>query len=75
MSAAFFLFVIVVDFLLKPPRPQSFKKRFLPLTILQYFLIPITSFIFSALPGMDAHTRLLIGKRLEYKATEKFVKD
>lgn len=73
-SAIFFLFVIVVDFLMKPPRPKYFKKRFLPLTIIQYILIPITSFVFSSLPGMDAHTRLLIGKRLEYKVTEKVIK-
>ena len=74
LCTLFFLFVIIVDFLMKPPRPEYFKKRFLPLTIIQYILLPITSFFFSALPGMDAHTRLLLGKRLEYKVTEKIVK-
>ncbi len=73
MCAFFFLFVIVVDILMKPPRPASFKKRFLPLTLLQYLFLPITGFFFSSLPGMDAHTRLLFGKRLEYKVTEKKV--
>lgn len=71
ISMVFILSIIIVDYLLKPPRPESFKKRLLPLTILQYLLMPITAFIFGALPGMDAHTRLLFGKRLEYKVTPK----
>ena len=74
LCAVFFFFVIVVDYLMKPPRPEYFKKGLLPLTVVQYILLPITAFFFSALPGMDAHTRLLFGKRLEYKVTEKVVK-
>jgi len=74
LCAVFFVFVIIVDFLMKPPRPKSFKKGLLPLTIIQYLLLPITGFFFSSLPGMDAHTRLLLGKRLEYKVTEKIIK-
>jgi len=74
LCAIFFLFVIIVDFLMKPPRPEHFKKRLLPLTVIQYLLMPVTAFFFSSLPGMDAHTRLLLGKRLEYKVTEKIIK-
>ncbi|OGY25025.1 MAG: hypothetical protein A2Y57_02570 [Candidatus Woykebacteria bacterium RBG_13_40_7b] len=74
LSTVFLVFVIVVDFLLKPPRPKEFKKHLLPLNIIQYLLMPITSLFFNALPGMDAHTRLILGKRLDYKVTEKFVK-
>lgn len=71
VGTVFILSIIVVDYLLKPPRPVTFKKRLLPLTILQYLLMPVTAFLFGALPGMDAHTRLLLGKRLEYKVTPK----
>jgi len=71
LCAVFFVFVIIVDFLMRPPRPEYFKKSLIPLTVVQYLLLPITGFFFSALPGMDAHTRLLLGKRLEYKVTEK----
>jgi hypothetical protein len=74
LCAIFFIFVIIVDFLMKPPRPEYFKKGLLPLTVIQYILLPITGFFFSSLPGMDAHTRLLLGKRLDYKVTEKIVK-
>lgn len=71
LATTFIILIIIVDYLLRPPRPEYFKKRFIPLTILQYFLLPITAFLFNSLPGMDAHTRLLLGKRLEYKVTEK----
>jgi hypothetical protein len=74
LCAVFFILVIIVDFLMKPPRPEYFKNRFLPLLVIQYFLLPVASFFFAALPGMDAHTRLLFGKRLEYRPTAKFIK-
>ena len=70
----FILSVVVVDWLLKPPRPAYFKKSFLPFTIIQFVLLPITGFLFGALPGMDAHTRLILGKRLDYQVTEKIGK-
>lgn len=73
LSTSFIIFIIVVDYLLRPPQPQYFKKRFILTTILQYLLLPITAFLFNSLPGMDAHTRLLLGKRLEYKVTEKII--
>ena len=38
---------------------------------LEFLLIPVVGFFFSALPGMDAHTRLMFGKYLEYRVTEK----
>jgi Glycosyl transferase family group 2 len=63
--------IIVLDILLRPPRPESFKKWHLPFLVIQYIFMPITAFIFGAFPGMDAHMRLILGKRLEYKVTEK----
>lgn len=73
-TTIFIVSVIVIDWLLRPPQPGTDKKRFSPLSILQYLLLPVTGFFFGSLPGMDAHTRLIFGKRIEYRATEKFVK-
>ncbi|MDA1316560.1 MAG: glycosyltransferase family 2 protein [bacterium] len=42
-----------------------------PLILIQWYLLPIVSFVLSALPALDAHTRLLFGKKIEYKVTEK----
>jgi hypothetical protein len=41
------------------------------LSPLEFFLMPIAGFFFSALPGLDAHTRLMLGKYIEYRVTEK----
>ena len=41
------------------------------LILVQWYLLPIVSFVLSALPALDAHTRLLFGKKIEYKVTEK----
>jgi cellulose synthase/poly-beta-1,6-N-acetylglucosamine synthase-like glycosyltransferase len=38
---------------------------------LEFFMMPVVTFIFTALPGIDAHTRLMLGKYLEYRVTEK----
>lgn len=47
------------------------RLRNIPLLFVQWYLLPITSFIFSSLPALEAHTRMLLGKKLEYKVTEK----
>ncbi|PWU22507.1 hypothetical protein C5B42_05835 [Candidatus Cerribacteria bacterium 'Amazon FNV 2010 28 9'] len=55
-------------------RPKSPHKRSIFGRIMQPFeflMVPILGFFFSALPGMDAHTRLMLGKYLEYRVTEK----
>ncbi|MDP2670894.1 MAG: glycosyltransferase family 2 protein [bacterium] len=72
-TTVFIISVIIIDWQLRPPKPADYKNRFLLFNLLQYLLLPITGFFFGSLPGMDAHTRLIFGKRIEYKATEKFV--
>lgn len=37
----------------------------------ELLLLPILGFFFSALPGLDAHTRLMLGRYIEYRVTEK----
>jgi cellulose synthase/poly-beta-1,6-N-acetylglucosamine synthase-like glycosyltransferase len=68
---AFLLVLIVIDNLYKPKRPIEVPLWRAILTPFEYVLMPIAGFFFSALPGLDAHTRLMLGKYLEYKVTEK----
>lgn len=42
-----------------------------PMLFIQWYMLPIVSFFFSSLPALEAHTRMLIGKKLEYKITHK----
>lgn len=67
----FLLIIILIDLKMKPSKPKGFPFWKTPIFLLQWFSLPIAAFFLSALPGLDAHTRLLLGKRLEYKVTEK----
>jgi cellulose synthase/poly-beta-1,6-N-acetylglucosamine synthase-like glycosyltransferase len=71
LSSIFLLVVIFIDWRTKPPRPKEFASWKLPFLYLQWFTVPVVSLFLSALPGLDAHTRLMLGKRLEYRVTEK----
>lgn len=67
----FLIIIIFLDAKIKPQQPRSFAKWRIPFVYLQWLSLPIIAFFLSALPGLDAHTRLLLGKRLEYRVTEK----
>jgi hypothetical protein len=71
ISTISMIVMILVDALNRPPRPD--KKGFLSYIFqpLEFILMPIVGFFFSALPGLDAHTRLMLGKYIEYKVTKK----
>jgi len=71
LSTIFLIIVFIIDWRIKPPRPKEFAMWKLPFLYLQWFTLPVISFFLSALPGLDAHTRLMLGKRLEYRVTEK----
>ncbi|NMC35516.1 glycosyltransferase family 2 protein [Candidatus Beckwithbacteria bacterium] len=64
------LLIIVVDFTQRPGKKEVklWKKL---LTPFEYILLPVVGFFFSALPGLDAHTRLMLGRYIEYRVTEK----
>lgn len=63
--------MFVLDAVNRPPRPDhvSVLKRLLQ--PFEFLLMPLVGFFFSALPGIDAHTRLMLGKYIEYRVTEK----
>ena len=71
LSTIFLIVIFVIDWRIKPPKPKEMASWKLPFLYLQWFTLPIISFLLSALPGLDAHTRLMLGKRLEYRVTEK----
>ena len=63
--------LIVLEALMLPPKPASWGRLRRGLAYLQYFSYPVVGLMLSVLPALEAHTRLLLGKYLEYRVTEK----
>jgi len=67
----FLVIILIVNAKQRPPRPKWFPRWRAWLLPLEFILMPVVGFFFNALPGLDAHTRLMLGKYLEYRVTEK----
>lgn len=63
--------VLVVNAKQRPPRPKTVSRLRAFLVPFEFILMPISGFFFGTLPGLDAHTRLMLGKYIEYRVTEK----
>jgi hypothetical protein len=74
LTIVFILMIVYVDAKMKPPRPAHYPRWKIPFLYLQWLSLPVVSLVLATIPGLDAHTRLLLGKRLEYRVTEKIEK-
>jgi hypothetical protein len=64
------ILAILFDWFQRPGKSElSWKRKIL--IPFEFLLLPVIGLFFSALPGLDAHTRLMLGKYIEYKTTEK----
>jgi len=61
----------VLSIILLPPRPLNYRRHKYVWMILQWLLFPITAIILGALPGLEAQTRLMLGKYLGFWVTPK----
>ncbi len=62
--------IIALDWRLRQDdKKQGLKNKLM--NLLQWPLMPLATLAMSTLPGLESHTRLLLGKRLEYKTTPK----
>jgi hypothetical protein len=66
-----YLIIIFHDTRLRPAAPPSFGLARRVGQYVHWLLIPPITFFFSALPALDSQIRLLLGRRMEYRVTEK----
>lgn len=71
VSLIFLLILLVVEYRQRPKSEGQISKWRKWLSPLEFILMPVAGFFFSALPGLDAHTRLMLGRYLKYRVTEK----
>lgn len=71
MSLISMLVIFIIDARSRPPRPKDVSILNRILQPFEFLMLPIVGFFFSALPGLDAHTRLMLGRYIEYRVTEK----
>ena len=71
MALVSLLVLVIVEEQIVPRRPAYWGRLRLMLSHLQWVGLPFVGIFFSTLPALDAQTRLLTGRYLEYRVTEK----
>jgi hypothetical protein len=64
----------IISLSLTPPRPDKHPRFRYVVMVLQWIMVPITMVVFSALPGLDAQTRLMLGRYMGFWVTPKRTK-
>jgi len=70
-AMASLLVLMFIEDQLAPPRPPEWGLRMHIVSWLQWICLPVIGVLFTNLPALDAQTRLLTGRYLEYRVTEK----
>jgi len=71
LSTSLLIVYVFLDIKLRQKVNQKTSILSLPLLIVQWYFLPVVSFVLSSLPALEAHTRLILGKKIKYKVTEK----
>lgn len=70
-TSSMLIMYIYIDIKLRQRIKVKTNLTNIPLLIIQWYFLPVISFFFSSLPALESHTRLLFGKKMKYKVTEK----
>ena len=61
----------IISLSLTPPRPKHRSRFRYAVMAVQWIMVPLTMIIFSAIPGLDAQTRLMFGHYMGFWVTPK----
>jgi hypothetical protein len=71
LALASLFVLVIVEHRIVPRRPAHWSTGQRVMSYLQWLGLPFVGIFFSTLPALDAQTRLLTGRYLEYRVTEK----
>jgi hypothetical protein len=71
LSTSMILVYIYLDVKLRQKINIGTTFTNIPLLLVQWYFLPFISFFLSSLPALESHTRMIVGKKIEYKVTEK----
>ena len=71
VSMVFLIFSVIINYLLLPNRPHYYSRWRTFGMLIQWVLVPVVSVIVHAFPAIDAQTRLLFGRYMEFWVTPK----
>lgn len=63
LSVIFLFASAILSIVLLPPKPGWFRRKHYVLYFLQWFLVPVLILVWSAVPAIEAQTRLMLGGR------------
>ena len=71
IALVFLIFSVYINMVLLPPRPKKYSVWRSIMMYLQWIFVPLVSVIFGSLPAVEAQTRLMFGRYLEFWVTPK----
>ena len=71
ITTMFLIFSVYINMVLLPPRPAKYSRWRTANMILQWVFVPLVSTVFGSVPAIDAQTRLMLGKYMEFWVTPK----
>lgn len=66
---------VFISLLSLPPKPPRYHRARFITMVLQWIMLPVVAIVFGAFAAIDAQTRLMIGRYLDWRVTEKAVKN
>lgn len=71
MGSSMLIVYTILDIRVRKGLHIHTKPQSLFILAIQWYILPLVSLFLSAIPALEAHTRLLLGKKITYKVTEK----
>jgi hypothetical protein len=74
IATSLLVFSMYVNMVILTPRPKHYSRFRSVAMVFQWLFIPIVSSLFGSLPAIDAQTRLMFGRYMEFWVTPKIRK-